>query len=185
MFIDFLNLKNKKLTKNKLVVFYWKSGSWKSTYLDFFMKKKKYENNIFLFHKTEKIVFKKFKQKYIFIDEIATFYWIYVVIKYLLDWKKLFIATHIHPIIYKILFWLFYKWKYFFTDVNNKKIETILEKRWYIFSKKSIKHFIKKYKWNFTDLEIILNFYKEKKDFSEIIYLFEKECMIKYHNNFN
>jgi hypothetical protein len=109
----------------------------------------------------------------------------YVVLRYLLNWKKLFIATHVHPIIYKIIFNLFYKWEYFFTDVNNKKIETILEKKWYSFSKKSIKYFIKKYSWNFTDLEIILNFYKDYKNFDKILYLFEKECYIKYKKNCN
>ena len=184
MFIDFLNLKNKSFSKQNLVVFYWKSGSWKSTYLDFFMKKKEFKDKIFLFHKEQKIVFKKYKQKYIFIDEIASFYWMIVVLRYLLDWKKLFIASHVHPIIYKILFWLFYNWKYFFTDVNNHKIETILEKKWYNFSKKTVKKFIKKYKANFSDLDIMLNFYKEKKDFDEIFYLFENECCIKYRKNY-
>jgi len=38
------------------------------------MKQKKYKNNKFLFHKEEKIVFTKYKEKIIFIDEIATFY---------------------------------------------------------------------------------------------------------------
>jgi hypothetical protein len=38
------------------------------------MKQKKYKNNVFLFHKNEEIVFKNFSEKYIFIDEIASFY---------------------------------------------------------------------------------------------------------------
>lgn len=182
MFIDFLNLGNKYFSKDDFIVFYWKSGSWKSTYLNFFMQKKEYKDHKFLFHKEEKIVFKNYKEKYIFIDEIVDIYWLIVVLRFLLVWKKLFIATHIYPIIYKILFWLFYKWKYYFTDVNNYKIETVLKEKWYIFDENSIKYFIKKYKWNFTDLEIILNFYKDKKNFSEILFLFEKECSIKYKN---
>jgi len=184
MFIDFLNIKNKDFTKNNLVIFYWKSGSWKSTYLDFFMKQKKYKNNVFLFHKQEKIFYKKLKQEYIFIDEIVYLRQFIILLKYLFDWKKLFIATHIHPIIYKIFFLLFYKINCFFVDVNNKKIETILKEKWYSFTEKSIKFFIKKYKWNFTDLSLILNFYKDKKNFDEIIYLFEKECCIAYRNNY-
>lgn len=180
MFIDFLKLKNKDFAKSYFSIFYWKSGSWKSTYLDFFMWKKEYKNHKFLFHIKEKIIFKKYKQEYIFIDEIVNIYWLIVILRFLLDWKKLFIATHIHPIIYKILFWLFYKWNYYFTDINNYKIETVLKEKWYIFDKKSIKYFIKKYSWNFTDLEIILNFYKNNKNFSEILYLFEKECCVNY-----
>jgi len=184
MFIDFLNLENKDFTKNNLVLFYWKSGSWKSTYLDFFMAQKKYKNNIFLFHKKENIIYKKVKQKYIFIDEIVYLKQFFLIIKYLLNWKKLFIATHIHPIIYKLLFWLFYKTNSFFTDKNNQKIQIILKEKWYKFSKNSIKYFIKKYKWNFSDLDLILKFYENNKDFDEILYLFENECSVKYRNNY-
>jgi len=184
MFINFLNLENKDFTKNRLVIFYWKSGSWKSTYLDFFMSQKKYKNNIFLFHKQEKIIYKNIKQEYVFIDEIVYLRQFIILLKYLFDWKRLFIATHTHPIIYKIFFWMFYKWSYYFTDVNNKKIETILNTKWYSFSKKSIKYFIKKYSWSFLDLDIILNFYKDNKNFDEILYLFEKECSVEYINNY-
>jgi hypothetical protein len=42
---------------------------------------------------------------------------------------------------------------------------------------------LKKYNWNFTDLQIILNFYKKLKDFDKIFYLFEKECCMKYKKN--
>lgn len=184
MFIDFLGLKDRKFLKNNLVVFYGKSGSWKSTYLEYFLRKKEYKNNsVFLFHKEKKIIFEKYKEKNIFIDEIVSIYWMYVVLRYLLDWKKLFIATHIHSFFYKLIFNLFYKWSYFFTDKNNKKIEKILEDKGYTFTQDSIDDFIKKYSWNFSDLEIILSFYKNNKNFNEILYLFEEECDISYNNN--
>jgi len=183
MFIDFLNLKNKNFTKNNLVVFYGKSGSWKSTYLDFFMNKKEFKDNIFLFHKEEKISFKKVKQKNIFIDEIVYFKQFIILFKYLFSWKRLFIATHIHPFFYKIFFFL-YKWNYFFTDTNNKKIETILDEKKYKYSKESIKYFIKKYSWSFSDLEMILQNYKDENDFSIILHKFENECCVKYKNNY-
>lgn len=182
MFIDFLNLENKYLWNTNLVIFYWKSWSGKSTYLKYFMNKNKNQYE-FLFHKDKKIIFKKYEKEYIFIDEIVNLHWLYIVYKYLSDWKKLFIATHIHPIIYKILFWLFYKWNYFFTDKNNWKIESILINKWIIFHKSDIIYFLNKYKWNFNDLNIIISHYNNKKNFSEILYLFAKECIITYKNN--
>ncbi len=182
MFIDFLALEKKDFSKNNLIVFYWKSGSWKSSYLDFFIKQKNYEKNIFLFHKKEKLSYKKVSEEFVFIDEIVYFRQFFIVLKYLFDWKKIFIATHIHPFFYKIIFF-FYKNNYYFTDKNNKKIEKFLEEKWYNFSKETVKNFLKKHKWNFLDLQIILKFYKKSKDFDEIFYLFEKECCMKYNNN--
>jgi hypothetical protein len=87
---------------------------------------------------SKKYALKEVPFGYIFIDEIVNIYWLIVVLRYLLSWKKLFIATHIHPIIYKILFWLFYKWNYYFTDTNNSKIENILD----LFQLKKVKLFL-------------------------------------------
>jgi predicted AAA+ superfamily ATPase len=93
------------------------------------MKQKKYKNNIFLFHKNEKIIYKKVEQEYIFIDEIVYLKQFFIILKYLFDSKKIFIATHIHPIFYKILFIFISKKNCFFTNKNNKKIEKFLEKK--------------------------------------------------------
>jgi hypothetical protein len=178
MFIDFLNLEKKDFSKNDLIIFYWKSWSWKSSYLNFFKKQKKYKNNIFLFHKKEKIIYKNIKQKYIFIDEIIDLKQFFIIFKYLLNWKIIFIASHIHPIFYKILFFS-YKKNFYYTNKNNKKIEIFLKEKWYKFSKISIKKFLKKYDWNFISLQIMLNFYKEIKNFDQIFNLFETECLIR------
>jgi hypothetical protein len=181
-FIDFLNLNKIDLSKKNLVLFYWKSWWWKSTYLKNLLEREVYKNNfVYLFHKDEKITYKKLIEKYIFIDEIASAYWFYVVIRYLLLWKKLLVATHIHPIFYSFLR-LFYNCSFYFTDKNNHKIETILKQKWFIYDGISINDFIKKYKWNFVDLEIILETAKSNnKNFHQIFYTFEKNNQIKYN----
>lgn len=183
MFIDFLNITKKDILNKRLSIFFWKSWSGKSTYLEFFMKTLDTKDFVFLFHKEKKIIFNKYKQKYIFIDEIVNVYWLYVVLRYLLDWKIIVVASHIEPFIYKILFGIFIKWNYFFTDTNNKKIEYHLENLWYIYNAESIEKFISNFWWNFIELDIILNHDKENKNFSEVLTSFLDDCVITYKEN--
>jgi hypothetical protein len=101
----------------------------------------------------------------------------------LLDGKTIVVASHIHPSIYKIIFWLFVKWNYFFTDINNKKIEYYLDDLWYQYNSESIEKFIWKFWWNFIELDIIINHDKENKNFPEILNSFLQDCVITYKNN--
>lgn len=184
MFINFLNLSQWDICKNNMVIFYGESGTWKSTYLQYIMNDMSWNDYVFLLHKEKKITFQSYKQQYIFIDEIVNIYWLYVLIRYLINGKNIVVATHVHPIIYKFLFWLFVKWKYFTTDINNGKIEKYLEHKWYIYTQESIEDFIENFWENFIDLEIILNYKKNSNDFWKILSSFLIDCKIVSVNNY-
>ncbi|MDQ7010160.1 MAG: hypothetical protein Q9M94_07790 [Candidatus Gracilibacteria bacterium] len=181
MFINYLKISEKNIKKEKIVVFYGVSGGGKSTYLDYFMKK--YKNNLFLFHKEEKIKYKKTNKAYIFIDEIVYFTQLIIIFRYLFAGKKIFIATHINLIFYKIFF-LFFKKKLFNVDKNFNKIKMYLDDKNINASKSSLKYFIKNYSGSFNELDFMLNNYKNKNNFEEILYLFEKECKLIIKNKF-
>ena len=177
MFIDFLNIKNKKLDKYKLIIFYGKSWTWKSTNLNFFFNN--FETKILIHHKTEKIKYRYLKEENIFIDEISSLYWLCTVSRFLLSWKKVFIASHIHPFFFLVIFWLFYKIKPFYTNKDNNKIEIYIKEKWYNYSETDIKVFLDRFWSNLLDLQIVLDFYTNEKDFSKILYKFSKECNLK------
>ena len=181
MFIDYLKIKNKSFKKEKLIVFYWVSWWWKSTYLHFLMKK--YKDNLFLFHKEEKIKYKKTNKKYIFIDEIVYFRQLLIVLRYIFSWKKVFIATHINLFFYRIFF-VFFRKKLFNVEKNILKIKKYLEHKKINYDNKSLKYFLQNYKWSFIELDFITRHYPKIKNFEEILYLFETECKLVIKNKF-
>lgn len=183
MFIDFLHIKNNDFKNFKLIIFYWKSWTGKSTYLKIFYNKF-LNNSKYLFHKVEKIQFNHTEKTDIFIDEIYWFSWLYTVIKYLLSWKRVFVASHLHPIFF-IFIYLFFSTKSFIIEKPYWKIEMYLNNKWYFFSENSILYFNKKYKSSFVDLEIILETWKNNKNFDFILNKFEKNNKIIYSRIIN
>jgi len=140
-FYDYLGLLEKDFSNFKYVVFSWKSGSWKSTYI----KKLKKSNDSL--------------KDFIVIDEIYDFYDFIKNLKYFSSSKKKFlIASHIPSFFYYFLV-LFWKIKNYSTDKCSEKICKYLDEKWYKYSKNSVNIYISKFKANYTDLDIILENY--------------------------
>jgi len=180
MFINYLNISKKTVKNRKIIVFYWISWWWKSTYLNFL--KNKFSDHLFLFHKEKKIEYIKTDKKNIFIDEIVYFHQMIIIFRYILDWKRIFIATHINLFFYKIIFY-FIKSKFYTTEKSEVKIKEYLKYRWIEFNDSSIKFYLKKYKWSFNEIDFMIEHYYNIANFEELIYLFEKECKITYKIN--
>jgi hypothetical protein len=180
-FIDFLDIQNRNLTHHQLTIFYWKSWTGKSSYLQYFYNKYKKES-YYIFHKQEDILYRNIDKKYIFIDEIYSLKGLLIVIQYLLSGKKIFVASHLHPLFF-IFLYPFYKTQSYITEKPYWKIEIYLKNRWYTFWNNSMIYFYKKYKSSFTDLENILETWKNSKNFDTIFYNFEQNYKVTYSRN--
>ncbi len=154
-FNDYLNIKNKDLSRYKYIIFIWKSGSWKSSYIKFVKKRN------------------KSLQNFIVIDEIYNVLDLIKYLKIFIKTKKQFlIASHIPRFIYFVLSF-FWNIKFYYTDKCSKKICKYLDEKWYIYSNEAIEVYLVKFKANYTDLEIILENYNWK-NFDEALNYFLK-----------
>lgn len=106
-------------------------------------------------HNNEEIKFKKRKETWIYIDELVDFSHVIITIRYLLDGKKLILASHIHPYFFSTLR-VFYEMKSYNLNKIPSKIKKYLQNKNYTFSEDGISLFVNNFGSNFTDLDIIL-----------------------------
>lgn len=178
MFIPYLDDLNSWWKQPHIYIFYGKSGSWKSTYAQYLSES---INSIYhLHHYEEEIKFKKRKESWIYIDELVSFSHIITTIQYLIDGKKLILASHIHPHFFSILR-IFYDIKSYNLNKIPLKIEQYLHKKNYTFSENAILIFVDIFGSNFTDLEIILQSVSHwSKNFDRILIDFLQTHSISY-----
>ena len=181
MFIDYLDIEHVDREKTQLIVFFWVSWGGKSTYLDVLKKKEK--DYMFLFHKEAPLRYQKTDKKIVFIDEIVYMSQLYIVLRYVLEWKKVVVATHLPLYMYKILFFFCQK-KLFSTEDYSQKITTYLHYKSIESNERIISVFMKKYKWSFAVLHEMLDNYPEEKDFETIYTFFHRECSIEIKDNY-
>ncbi len=141
-FDDYLNLLNYDFSNYKYIIFLWKSWAWKTSYI----------NELTLKNKSLKNNYKKIDEIFNFIDFVKYFS------TFLNKSNNYLIASHISPT-YFYFFKIFWKIKVINLDNDFWKIKNYLINNNYTFSDKTINDFIKNYKSNYTDLEIILENY--------------------------
>jgi hypothetical protein len=156
-FYDYLNILKKDFSDFKYIIFYWKSGSWKSTYI----KKLKINN--------------KTLKNFIVIDEIYDIFDFFRYLKLFKSKRQFLIASHIPNFLYFILK-IFWKIEFYNINKCGKKICKYLDEKWFFYSTKAIEVYLFKFKANYTDLEIILENYSWN-NFDEALSYF-----LKYNN---
>ncbi len=164
-FDDYKNLLKYDFSDYKYIIFYWKSWAGKSSYLSELKLKNKSVQ----------------KEDIIIIDEILDFFSLVKNIKYLFKTQKYLICSHLNKYYFLPLF-LFGKVKFINLDTSEEKIYNYLESKNIKYSKKSVKEFMKIYKSNYTDLDIILEKYNWN-DFDTALRKFKKFNNLKMSVN--
>lgn len=163
-FNDFLKIMDYDFSSYKFIVFYWKSWSWKSSYI----------KNLIKYNKSV-------DRNSIVIDEIFDFIDFFKQFKYFKKDKKILIATHIHPIFF-IAFKIIYKVKFLITDRNLEKIKDYLYFKKYSYTEEVIKQYVSKFWATYTDIDIILENYKWN-NFDQAYYYFIKNNTLSLNPN--
>ncbi len=166
-FDDYKNLLKYDFSDYKYIIFYWKSWAGKSSYI----------NELKLKNKSLK------KEDIIIVDEILDFFSLLKNFKSLFKAKKYLICSHLNKY-YFLVFSLFWKLKFINLDKSENKIYNYLDNKNIKYSKSLVKEFIKKYKSNYTDLDIILEKYNWN-DFDKAFRKFKKFNNLKITLNKN
>ena len=152
MFQDYLNLRNKSLSK--VIILYGRSGSGKSTYATFI---------------------KDMHPDYKVIDEVWSIWQLAKLFYFRIKFKKIIICSHLPK-----RYFLFFSNKRFY-DMDNypEKIKFALEKREFTYAEKSIELFYSRFKTSFVDMNIILET-AQSHDFDEVLENFLKKYKIEH-----
>lgn len=176
-FDDALNLSGRDLSRYKFIVFTWKSGSWKSSYISWLLSK--HHNYAQLNHHTltpHLVPFEKRKLpkdvSILCIDELLHIGHFFLILPTLWNYKKYLIASHLPHSIMSLLH-IFWRTLIIQVDTDEKKISRYLAWLGYTASTSVIHDYTLKYRANYTDLQIILETSQER-DFDTLYKRFHR-----------
>lgn len=154
-FDDYLELLNYDFSNYKYIIFVWSSWSWKSTYI----KKLINKNN-------------SLDKNIVVIDEIFDLIDFIKLYFEFFNKKQFIIASHISIKYFYILKFI-WKIKKIETDKDYSKICNYLQYKKLTYSKKVVNKYIDLFSSTYTDVDIILEWYKWE-NFDEVFYNFIK-----------
>lgn len=175
-FDDFLALSKLDFSESKLIVFSGKSGSGKSSYIDFLLNSH-FKNASKTFIKSPPFVYPNVTTAVVVLDEVLGMEEYLFCLRQLTLGKTVMAASHLPPFFFAILAF-FFKARLFDCDRESSKLARYLSSRGYRFSEKSLQLFQQKYKATFTDLDIILETSGDNKDFDLLFDQFEAQYTI-------
>ena len=157
-FDDFLGLRSADLSRNRLILFYGRSGSGKSTAIRF-------------------LVDRNSPGSFVVIDEVLRLRDLLQVVPILRRARKALVATHVHPIVFRILFPMT-RIKAYQTDRDRAKTARYLNERGISASAEAIEAYVRRYGSTYTDADLILERFPSR-NFDQAFCRFEKFCRIR------
>ena len=179
-FDDFLGLRTRNFKQTRLVIFSGKSGSGKSTAIDFLLREHpdfKNKDSAWL-RLRESHTGDALEKEVIAIDELITNRDLTVLVKLLIAKKTVLAASHLNQTWLRPLK-IFWSCQMFVTDLDESKIERYLKKQNKTYSPEAISYYCKKYRANYTDIDIIVERYPEK-NFDKSLEYFERFCQTNF-----
>jgi hypothetical protein len=162
---NIVEIKDIPFAYNDSVVFFGKSGCGKSFTIDYLLNNESYFLGLD-------------KNRLVILDEIITGRNLVNFYLQMLNGKIVLAASHLPKFLFLPAYLFGKKIKLVSLDVKSDRIECFLQSRNLKYSPETLNRFIKKYRANFTDLEIIIELFPNQ-NFDISFYQFEKHGQIK------